>query len=211
MQRRLAASLLALAAITFAPREAAAENRTWHYLTTGNGHGFQIFDENKHRITQFLEHPYRYIAPRAGGDSAGDGTGRRNLAFDVFFGLKGGGGAGWLADDTGTESPEYVEQTNIIRAPGTIAGTKAESFFFSPFGLERNVMVGLLHAPGASDGYALFNFHMGTGRTDPGAGGEAMRAAAGVPKAIVETGPGGGAMIYVPIGAVDHADCAGVF
>ena len=38
-----------------------------------------------------------------------------------------------------------------------------------------------------------------------------MRAAVGVPKAVVETGPGGGAMIYVPLSGADHADCAGVF
>ena len=192
-------------------REAhAAESRTWHYLTTGNGHGFQVFSEEKHRITQFLEHPYRYIAPAKipALPPEGEGVGRRNLAFDVFFGVKAGG---WLSNDTGGEGPEYVDQTNIIRAPATVGGQKAESFYFAPFGLERNVLVGLLHAPGASDGYALFNFHMGNGRLDPDANGEQLRAAVGVPKAIVETGPGGGAMVYVPIGGVDHADCQGVF
>jgi GH15 family glucan-1,4-alpha-glucosidase len=197
--------------IVAAPREAhAAESRTWHYLTTGNGHGFQVFSEEKHRITQFLEHPYRYIAPSKipALPPEGEGVGRRNLAFDVFFGVKAGG---WLSNDAGGESPEYVDQTNIIRAPATVGGQKAESFYFAPFGLERNVLVGLLHAPGATDGYALFNFHMGNGRLDPDANGEQMRAAVGVPKAIVETGPGGGAMVYVPIGGADHADCQGVF
>ena len=84
-------------------REAhAAESRTWHYLTTGNGHGFQVFSEEKHRITQFLEHPYRYIAPAKipALPPEGEGVGRRNLAFDVFFGVKAGG---WLSNDTGGE------------------------------------------------------------------------------------------------------------
>jgi GH15 family glucan-1,4-alpha-glucosidase len=199
------------AAAVAVPRDAhAAEKRTWHYLTTGNGHGFQVFSEEKHRVTQFLEHPYRYIAPASvpAVPPEREGVGRRNLAFDVFFGVKGGG---WLSDDASGDSPEYVDQSNIIRVPATVGGTKAESFYFAPFGLERNVMVGLLHAPGASDGYALFNFHMGDGRLEPNANGESMRAVSGVPKAIVETGPGGGAMIYVPIGGADHADCQGVF
>jgi GH15 family glucan-1,4-alpha-glucosidase len=213
----IALALAGASGILAAPREAQAApaKRTWNFLTTGNGHGFQVFDHNRHRIVQFLEHPYRYIGPQPNrqppAERQGDGVGRRNLAYDVFFGVKGAGGAGWLSDDTSGELPEYVEQTNIIRAPGTVAGTKAESFYFAPFGLERNVMVGLLHAPGASDAYALFNFHMGNGRTEPDASGESMRAAAGVPKAIIEKGPGGGAMVYVPIGAVDHASCEGVF
>jgi GH15 family glucan-1,4-alpha-glucosidase len=213
----LVGAALVVTALVGAPREAhaAPPKRTWNFLTTGNGHGFQVFDHNKHRIVQFLEHPYRYIGPQPNreppAERQGDGVGRRNLAYDVFFGLKGAGGAGWLSDDTSGELPEYVEQTNIIRVPGTIGGVKAESFYFAPFGLERNVMVGLLHAPGASDGYALFNFHMGNGRTDPDATGESMRGVAGVPKAIVERGPGGGAMVYVPLAGVDHASCDGVY
>ena len=206
----LGLALAAAATITAVPREAHAEQRSWNFLTTGNGHGFQVFDANQHKITTFLEHPYRYVAPQTvpALPPEKEGIGRRNLAFDVFFGVKGGG---WLSGDKGTDPPEYVDQSNIIRAPATVGSTKADSFFFAPFGLERNVMVGLLHAPGASDGYALFNFHMGNGRLDPDAAGEAVRAVAGVPKAVVETGPGGGAMIYVPIGGADHADCAGVF
>ena len=214
---RLVAGVVAMAAvvgIVAVPRTAhAVEKRSWHFVTTGNGHGFQIFDETKHKVTTFFERPYRYVAPATTPalPPEREGIPRRNLAFDVFFGLKGGGGAGWLSEDAGAESPEYVDQSNIIRVPATTFGTKAESFYFAPFGLEKNVLVGLLHAPGASDGYALFNFHMGNGRPDPDANGESMRAVAGVPKAIVERGPGGGAMVYVPIGAIDHADCASIF
>ncbi len=212
----LGLALMTAAAVS-APRNAHAEpaKRTWNFLTTGNGHGFQVFDHNKHRIVQFLEHPYRYLRPQPNreppGERQGDGVGRRNLAYDVFFGVKGPGGAGWLTDDTTGELPEYVEQTNIIRAPGTVSGIRAESFYFAPFGLERNVMVGLLHAPGATDGYALLNFHMGGGRTEPDAKGESSRSVSAVPKALIERGPGGGAMVYVPIGTIDHAGCESVF
>ncbi len=210
MARSFITGALLAIAIVAAPREARAENRTLQYLTTGNGHGFQVFDATKHRITTFLEHPYRYIAPSTipSLPPEHEGVGRRNLAFDVFFGVKG---SGWLSGDQGADAPDYVDQSNIIHVPATIGSTKAESYYFAPFGLERNVMVGLLHAPGASDGYALFNFHMGNGRLDPDANGESVRAAVGVPNAVVETGPGGGAMVYVPLGGADHADCAGVF
>jgi len=214
--RRLTAAGLAASALLAAPRDARAEDRTWNYLPTGNGHGFQVYDANTHRITHFLEHPYRYLRGRTvpAPPPEVEGVGRRDLAFDVFFGLKGGGGAGWLSDPQGSESPEYVDQSNIIRAPVTVAGVKAESFFFAPFGLEQNVMIGLLHAPGASDGYALFNFHLGAGgsETEPDAAGEQVRAAVGVPKAVVERGPSGrGAMLYIPIGGADHNGCTDVF
>lgn len=208
MSRRFLASLAASAALTLAaPHGAHAEERTWNYLTTGNGHGFQIYDANRNRITQFLEHPYRYKRP--GATLQAYGVGRRNLAFDVYFGLKGGGGAGWLGEASNAPSPEYVDQTSIIRAPASIAGTNAESFFFSPFGIERNVFVGLVKAPGATSAYVLANFHMGVASDDGtqvGAENETVRYVA-AQKAIVETGPGGGAMVYVPIGNPDGIDC----
>ena len=208
-------ALPAVIALASAPREAHADQvaRTLHYVTTGNGHGYQVYDETKHKITTFLEHPYKFVTPSVTPALPPENTGivRRNLAYDVFFGVKGGGGAGWLSGDSGAVSAEYLDQTHIVHVPANVAGTAADSYFFAPFGIERNVMVGLLHAPGATDGYSLFNFHMGGGRPDPDANGEAMRAVSGVANAIVETGPGGGAMVYVPIGAVDHADCQGVF
>jgi GH15 family glucan-1,4-alpha-glucosidase len=211
LHRRFAAALAAVVVllITVSSR---AEDRTWNHLTTGNGHGFQVFDANKNRINQFLEHPYRFLR-RNPTDEKREGPGRRNLAFDVYFGLKGGGGAGWLGEPTTAGEPEYVDQSNIIRAPAAVAGVNAESFFFSPFGIERNVMVGVLHAAGASDGYALFNFHMGnpggSAGTEPDANGESTRMVGD--KIIIETGAGEGAMIYVPIGGALHASCQDIY
>ena len=46
-----------------APTDSAAAQRSWHYMTTGNGHGYQLFDRKEHKVTMFLEHPYRYVAP----------------------------------------------------------------------------------------------------------------------------------------------------
>jgi hypothetical protein len=205
---RAAAAALAFASSLVAfGRDARAEQRTWNFLTTGNGHGFSVYDAQKNRVVTFLDHPYRYVKPKP--DPRSDGYGRRNLAFDVYFGVKGGGGSAWQIDGT-NESPEYVDQSHIIRAPATIAGVKAESFFFEPFGLERNALVGVLHAPGASRGYALMNFHMGGGELDPGADGESTRVI-GNNEAIVETGNGQGAMVYVTIGGADGATCNDAF
>src|SRR4051794_14681635 len=74
--------VLAAIAVAFAlgsPRTACAvPQRTWKFLTTGNGHGFQVFDSNTHKISTFLDHPYRYVRPSA--DPKSDGVGRRDLA-----------------------------------------------------------------------------------------------------------------------------------
>ena len=205
------ASAIAAVASTLAVAPGAQADvvpRTWSYLTTGNGHGFQVFDAQQNKITTFLDHPYRYLAP--GPDPKSDGIGRRNLAFDVFFGVRAAGGSGWL--DTGQAvGPEYVDQSNIIHAPTNLAGITADSYFFAPFGYEGNALVGVLHAPGATDGFALFNFHMGgaPGDTQPAANGESMRASG--TDAAVETGPGGGAMVYVALTGLDHLDCGGPF
>ncbi len=209
--RRLVAWLSSLLAVVLGSGAVHAEERTWSYVTTGNGHGFQVFDASKNRIVQFLEHPYRYLRPHP-TDIKQYGVGRRNLAYDVYFGLKAGSGAGWLGEPSSAEAPEQLDQTGIIHAPATAAGVKADSFFFAPFGLERNVMVSVLRAPGASDGYLLLNFHMGAGGSDtePDATSEHVRYVA-AQRAIVESSDRGGAMVYVPIGNPDGIDCEDPF
>ncbi|MFO0674906.1 MAG: hypothetical protein U0169_00080 [Polyangiaceae bacterium] len=204
------ALLSSVASSVASPREAsAAEPRTWNYLTTGNGHGFQVYDAQKHKITDFLEHPYRYLAPRP--DPKSDGFGRRNLAFDFFFGV-GGTASGWLVG-TGTDVA-YLDESNIIRATYALskggATQGAEAYYFAPYGYSGNAMVAILKAPGATNGFALMNFHMGNGSPEPDANGESLRQH-GATKAVIETGPGGGAMIYVPFTGLDHTDCTGAF
>lgn len=189
----------------------AKPSRTWNYLTTGNGHGFQVYDSSRNKLTHFLEHPYRYLRPSP-GDPRGDGVGRRQLAYDVYFGLRGPGGGGWLNEAAASE-PGYVEETNVIRAPLSLAGVAAEVYHFAPFGFEGNASIALLKAPGATDGFVLLNFHMGDGNPDPAANGESLRAvmSGGQLQAVIETGPGGGAMVYVPLSPISHADCDGIY
>jgi GH15 family glucan-1,4-alpha-glucosidase len=186
---------------------ATAQQRTWNFLTTGNGYGFQIFDTNANKITQFLEHPYRYLRPNP-ADSHAEGVVRRNLAYDFYFGVRGGGTSGWLNAPTSAGDPGYLDESHIIRAPATLGAVTAESYFLAPFGYSGNALVALLKAPGASDGFAIFNFHMGNASNPdtPDASGESLRYVA-ASKAVVETGPGGGYMVYVPLSGVDFADC----
>ena len=185
----------------------AAPQRTWNYLTTGNGLGFQVFDTNQKKITTFLDHPYRYIGPRP--DPKSDGYPRRNLAFDIYFGARSGGASGWLNETAIAGDVEYVEQTNIIRVPMMFGGKSVDSYFYSPFDFDGNMMVALLHAPGASDGFLLLNFHMGGSQDQPDVNGESISAIA-AQQAMSETGPGGGSMVYVPLGGVTNGDCQGV-
>lgn len=190
---------------------AAAQQRTWNFLTTGNGYGFQIFDTNANKITQFLEHPYRYLRPNP-ADAHAEGVVRRNLAYDFYFGVRGGGTAGWLNAPSSAGDPGYLDESHIIRAPATLGAVTAESYFFAPFGYAGNAMVALLKASGASDGFAIFNFHMGNASNPdtPDATGESLRYVA-ASKAVVETGPGGGFMVYVPLSGVDFADCVNAY
>jgi GH15 family glucan-1,4-alpha-glucosidase len=201
---------VALLVLIILASPAAAQSRSWNYLTSGNGYGFQVFDTNAHKITSFLEHPYRYLGPNP-SDPHAEGVLRRNLAYDFYFGVRGGGSAGWLNAPTVAGDTSYLDQSHIIESPATLGTIATESYFFAPFDYPGNAMVALLKAPGASDGFVLFNFHLGSGSGEaPGSDGESLRYLA-ASKAVVETGPGGGFMVYVPLSGVAHADCNGAY
>ena len=78
--------LLALCIVAFQVTPASAQfSRTHFHMTTGNGHGFQVFDRIEGKLTDFLEAPYRFMAPVDAARNGG--VGRRDLAHDVYFGL----------------------------------------------------------------------------------------------------------------------------
>ena len=52
-----------LVCVVGTPSLAQTIDRSWHVLTTGNGHGFQVFDRTQGRLVDFLEHPYHFLAP----------------------------------------------------------------------------------------------------------------------------------------------------
>jgi hypothetical protein len=203
---RLALAAGIAAALSAVAQPSPAYQRTLKYVTTGNGFGFQVYDADQNKIVEFLEHPYRYLRPKA--KLTEEGVIRRNLVWDVYFGVKGPGGAGWLNTASGSD-PDYVDQSNIIRAPLTLGGMATESYYFAPYGYDGNAMIAILHAPTATDGYLMLNFHLGSGESQPGAEGESIKPVAGQAAAVMETGPGGGAMVYVGLSGVDHFDCMG--
>jgi len=194
--------------------QAAQPIASYAQLTTGNGHGFQVYDVAAGKVTTFLERPYKYLHP--GATIRAEGKLRRDLAYDVYFGLRVGMTGKWLRD-VPRSATEYVEQSNVIRATSTVNGVKAESHYFAPFGLEGNVMVMLLHvtnttsSPVTVDGFALPNLHMGAAPDPENPTATAERIVTdGATGIATETGYGGvGAAVYVPLGGYDRADCAG--
>jgi hypothetical protein len=200
----LALSSVAVAAPTPAP--------SFFALPTGNGHGFAIFDAKERRVVQLLERPYRYLSP--GSDPKAEGVYRRDLAHDLYFGARAGGVGAWLAEQP-QEEVGYVEQSGVIRSVGSVGGVRVESFFFMPFGLERNALVMIARATntGASattvDLFALPNLRLGAGGDEPSASGETIVTSG---ERSVETGAlgeAGGALVYLPLGGVARADCSG--
>jgi hypothetical protein len=208
---RRAVLALGLIAMFARPAHAVDPVASFRYLVTGNGYGFQVFDETANAVKQYLERPYRYLRANPSNPD-GEGLVRRNLAFDTYFGVKVGSAATWLAGRAPSEV-DYVAESNVIRSVASFGGVTTESFFVSPFGYDGNALVMILKVTNTSataqtvTGYAIHNFKLGSAPNpdQPGANGEAI---AWDGTQATETGPGGGAMVYAPIGGADVASCA---
>ena len=189
-----------VSAIALAAGEARAvePHRSEKHLPSSNGHAAIAYDATTYRLTQFLEHPYRF--PSAGKET-------RNFAFDSYPGIRVGGSGAWL----GAVPPnalEYVPGTGVVHTVRAYAGLRVDEYHFAPIGLAESASVMLVQATrtsgsGAVDAYALFNFHLGSGGPQPGADGEniAYNAAS---DAFYEWGPAGVAFGYGSIGASTH-------
>src|SRR5688572_6225835 len=209
----IAATLLC----SLASSEAGAQTRTWYFMPTGNGHGFQIFDRQSNRIAFFLEHPYRYVAP--GADDRTWGVGRRDLSHDIYFGVRVDGTGKWInkcgnAECADYSLVEYEDQSNIIHGVTNVNGAAVDTYFFAPYGYAGNGMVMLMKvtntggSPMSVSMYAKPNMLLGNGRVDPDEASEQINFDPGAtPVHATETGSGGGRVIYVPIGGVSHASC----
>ena len=212
MLRTIAAAVLLLASGAVA-RAQPEPVPSFQYLPTGNGFGMQVFDSSQNAVVQFLERPYRYIKPNASNPDA-EGQVRRNLAFDTYFGLRSGSTSLWIGKETPDEVG-YVDQTNVIRSAVEVGDLLTESFYFAPYGFPGNGMVMVLKVTntGSSsatvNAYSVHNFKMGSAPNPdaPGAGSESVGWEAGRGDAR-ESGPGGGTMLYVPIGGADLSTCA---
>ena len=214
MLRRALPALVVAVAISAMARPALAVDPvpSFRYLVTGNGFGFQVFDVSANAIKQYLERPYRYLKANPSNPD-GDGIVRRNLAFDTYFGMKVGSTGTWFGGRTPSEVG-YVDQSNMIRSVVSASGVTAESFFVSPFGYEGNALVMLLKVTNTTGSaqnvtaFSLHNFKMGTA-TNPDAPGDNSEAIAweATSQSAVETGPGGGAIVYQTIGGADVSTC----
>ena len=214
----LLAALLGAGALlcTGAP-PAEAQSRTWNLLPTGNGHGFQVFDRQQNRITYFLEHPYRFVA--SGDDARTSGIGRRDLAYDLYFGVRVGSTTKWLnkcgnADCQDFSNVEYENQSHIIRASTSALGANLDTYYFSPYGYAGNAMLMLIKVTNTGSSslslsaFAKANMKLGNGRLDPDGAGEQLRwLGSATPPRAEETGAGGGHVLYFPLADATRVAC----
>ncbi len=187
--------------------------QSFHELPTGNGFGFSVFDASAHKVTQFLERPYRFLGP--GTDPKGAGVYRRDLAYDVYFGARTGGAGAWLPDRPQDEVG-YLAQSGVVRSVAQLGSVKIESHFVAPYGFEGNALVMIARATNVGgsattvDLFALPNFRLGGGDPDnPSALGETIASSGARSVETGALGETGGAMVYLPLGAVAKADCSG--
>lgn len=191
-------SCAALAASLATSASGAEPHRSTQFLPSSNGRAAIAWDASAFKLTQFLEHPYRY--PQAGQES-------RNFAFDSYPGVRVGASAAWLA----TVAPgaiDYVQNTGIVHASRTYAGLTVDEYDFAPMSLAENaaftiVKVTRTGGSGAISVYDLYNFHLGSGGPAPGTDGENLSYDA-TRDALFEWGPSGVAMGYGSVGASSH-------
>lgn len=199
MAKRAVFPLTIAAATLVAARAGAVEaHRSEKALPSSNGLASIAWDVASSRVTQFLEHPYRF--PSAGKET-------RNFAFDSYPGVRVGASATWLTAVAPT-TVEYVGGTGVVHVARSYAGVAIDEYHFAPIGLAERASVMLVKATrtsgsGAIDAYALFNYHLGSGGPAPGTDGEQVAYNASR-DAFYEWGPSGVAFGYGAIGASSH-------
>lgn len=221
MKRALPAVLLLLAGCAHGPVYKPVETRTYHYLPTGNGHGFQVFDEATHRLVAFLDHPYRYL--RAPKVFCHDGPERRNLIEGFSLGVLRDGQTAWLEEWAGQDAA-YRRQSNVIETSAHVTDMIVKEYYFSPFGLERNALVALAKVEsmgkkkkGAPEGLARLRLRLGDNPVSDGIGtatikivdlpGARLQKLGGEPPAWVQTGRGQGAVVFLPVTGLAGLRC----
>ena len=168
-------------------------------LVSSNGLAVAGYDVTQNRITSFLEHPYR---------TRSDGAQTRDVAYDLYPGLRVGSTGTWLGDVT-PSSVAYEVGTGIIHVQRTVSGLSVDEYQFVPIGLAERALVSVLRVERTSgsaepvDAYALFNFHLGAGAPDPGSEQETI-AWDGTRDAWMEWGPSGLTLAYGSIGPSTH-------
>lgn len=156
-------------------------------LVSSNGHGAVSFNGATSRVDTFLEHPYRFASPRnAPPDLCFAADESRDLAYDMYFGVRTGSGqqatGQWLGE-LPLVSAAYEPGTGIIRSTqhlGPSNSITADVWTFMPMGVDLPVVVSVLRLENTgstnvqASAYSLFNFHLGSasGGRDPTANAE---------------------------------------
>ena len=101
-------------------------------LVSSNGLAVAGYDVTQNRITSFLEHPYR---------TRSDGAQTRDVAYDLYPGLRVGSTGTWLGDVT-PSSVAYEVGTGIIHVQRTVSGLSVDEYQFVPIGLAERALAG---------------------------------------------------------------------
>lgn len=195
--------LAALAIDVIASTASATEPHTSaRYLPSANGRASIAWDTQSNKLSQLLEHPYRY--PSAGVQS-------RNFAFDSYPGLRIGNQSAWL-NGVAPLKVEYLPGTGVVHVVRNWQGVTVEEHDFAPMGLTENAAFTVLKVTrtsgsGAISAYQLFNYHLGAGSPSPDSNNEGMAWNA-QRDAFYEWGPSGVALGYGSIGASSHHGCS---
>lgn len=163
-------------------------------LVSSNGRSVVGYDVDARRVKSFLEHPYQ---------ARSDGSHTRNLAYDLYSGLRVGGAGQpgtWLTE-VAPARIDYETGTGVIVVEREVQGLKVIEYLYAPIELAEHAMFSILSvertsgAPQPVDGYTLFNFRLGSGSPSPGAEGETI-AWDDDRQSWLEWGPGGLTLAY---------------
>jgi GH15 family glucan-1,4-alpha-glucosidase len=188
--------------------------RSFQRLVTSNGWAVASYDRLAARVDTFLERPYRFRSPRGpAADLCFAADESRDLAHDLYFGLRSGARGDWLpALPLGAAG--YLPGTGVIATAqdaGEQGAWRVETFTFMPMEVAGPVLVMLARVENRGDSsqtasvYTLFNFHLGEagGGRDPSADGEEVAWDA-TRATFYEYGPSQGTMAYTGLTAVER-------
>lgn len=163
-------------------------------LPSANGWAPIVVDLETRRLTIFRENMYRYPSP---------GLETRNLAYDLYLGLRASGQSRWLTD-VRLDEAGYEPGTNLVRTVQRQGGVRVTTTYFAPFDLPARafVVIAELTAERDVDDVALFslhNFHLGGGSDHT-----TQERIAWDGRALIERGSGPGAAVFLPLGSAVH-------
>lgn len=196
----------------FLNSSASAQERSFNRIVTGNGHAIASWNRETARMDTFMEHAYRFNAPREDReDLCFEADESRDLAFDSYFGVRAGSTGTWLAD-LPVVSAEHEQGTNIIHVVQRSGDLLLETRYAMPFGLEQPALVMSLTITNEGGDavdvspYALFNFRLGNadGGREPNAEGEGVSWDE-TRQTFYEYGPSQGTMAYAALSPIAHA------